>query len=326
MRAPTRCSPSLNTYTLGANLENLTFTGSGDFTGTGNALGNVITGGTGNDALNGLDGNDTLNGGIGNDTLDGGIGADTMVGGAGNDIYVVENVGDIVTEGAGGGIDLVRTTLGTYTLAGNVENLTFIGSGGFTGTGNALDNVITGGSGTDVLSGAGGNDTLIGGIGVDSLDGGAGDDRLIGGTGNDLMNGGTGNDTFVFATGFGNDTISGFDANPTGGQDLLDISGLGITAATFAALCTSLIWATTCRSPSAATPSRCSASTAPEPTSSRSRTLFCRSDSLENKRSRTAWRIRTCTSQRRLRGSGRGKRRGRATIARRSSRRARWGR
>ena len=49
------------------------------------------------------------------------------------------------------------------------------------------------------------------------------------------MNGGTGNDTFVFATGFGNDTISGFDANPTGGQDLLDISGLGITAATFAA-------------------------------------------------------------------------------------------
>ncbi len=33
--------------------------------------------------------------------------------------------------------------------------------------------------------------------------------------------------------GFGDDIINGFDANPGGGQDLLDISGLGITAATF---------------------------------------------------------------------------------------------
>jgi hypothetical protein len=47
------------------------------------------------------------------------------------------------------------------------------------------------------------------------------------------MNGGTGNDTFVFATGFGNDVISAFDANPTDGQDLLDLSALGITAANF---------------------------------------------------------------------------------------------
>jgi hypothetical protein len=39
----------------------------------------------------------------------------------------------------------------------------------------------------------------------------------------------------VFATGFGNDIITGFDANPATGQDLLDISGLGITAADFAA-------------------------------------------------------------------------------------------
>ncbi|HEX5957219.1 MAG TPA: hypothetical protein VFY92_01000, partial [Hyphomicrobiaceae bacterium] len=37
-----------------------------------------------------------------------------------------------------------------------------------------------------------------------------------------------------FAAGFGNDIISDFDANPSSGQDLLDISGLGITAETFA--------------------------------------------------------------------------------------------
>jgi Ca2+-binding RTX toxin-like protein len=48
------------------------------------------------------------------------------------------------------------------------------------------------------------------------------------------MNGGADNDVFVFAPGFGDDRITGFDANAAGGQDRLDISGLGITAATFA--------------------------------------------------------------------------------------------
>ena len=72
--------------------------------------------------------------------------------------------------------------------------------------------------GADTLNGAGGNDTL---------NGDGGDDVLIGGLGNDAMNGGSGNDTFVFAAGFGNDTISGFDANPTGGQDFLDVSAYG---------------------------------------------------------------------------------------------------
>ena len=91
------------------------------------------------------------------------------------------------------------------------------------------------GAGVDTLSGAGGNDTLNGGAGNDNLSGGAGADRLVGGAGNDAMNGGTENDVFVFGAGFGNDTITGFDANPAlGGQDLLDISALGITAANFA--------------------------------------------------------------------------------------------
>lgn len=77
--------------------------------------------------------------------------------------------------------------------------------------------------------GAGGNDTLTGG---------AGDDILIGGLGNDNMTGGTGNDRFVFAAAFGADTINGFDANPTGGQDLLYVSGLSINAANFASFVT----------------------------------------------------------------------------------------
>ncbi|MCJ2035345.1 putative Ig domain-containing protein [Methylobacterium sp. J-068] len=128
----------------------------------------VLTGTTGNDTLTGGRGNDTLNGLAGNDVLDGGPGADTMTGGAGNDTYVVDNVGDRVVEAAGGGTDLVQTTLGAYTLPVNVEALVFTGTGDFTGTGNNLANTITGGGGTDVLDGGLGADTLIGGAGNDT--------------------------------------------------------------------------------------------------------------------------------------------------------------
>jgi hypothetical protein len=47
------------------------------------------------------------------------------------------------------------------------------------------------------------------------------------------MDGGSGADIFVFRDDFGDDRILSFDTNPSGGQDLLDISALSITAATF---------------------------------------------------------------------------------------------
>jgi Ca2+-binding RTX toxin-like protein len=179
---------------------------------------------------------ENVTGGSGNDTLSGAGNAavNNLAGGAGNDTYLVDS-GDTITEAAGAGIDSVFTSSASFTLAANVENLTFTGAGSFAGTGNGLGNVIAGAGGTDVLAGGGGNDTLIGNDGVDSLNGGDGNDILDGGAGNDVMNGGTGNDIFVFAAGFGNDVISGFDANPTGGQDLMDLSALGITVANFAA-------------------------------------------------------------------------------------------
>ena len=188
---------TLASYTLGDNLENLTYTGTAAFTGTGNALDNVITGGAGGNTLSGGAGNDTLVGGAGNDVLDGGTGADKMAGGAGNDTYIVDNAGDVVTELASGGTDEVRTTLASYTLSDNVENLTYTGTAAFAGTGNTLDNVITGGAGNDTLTGGGGNDTLVGGAGNDVLLGGDGNDYLNGGTGADKMTGGAGDDTYV---------------------------------------------------------------------------------------------------------------------------------
>jgi Ca2+-binding RTX toxin-like protein len=120
-----------------------------------------------------------------------------MTGNLGNDTYVVDNAGDVVIEQVNGGVDQVNTTLNSYTLGTNIENLSFIGAGDFVGVGNGLANVITGS------------------------------------TGNDTLTGGAGNDAFTFQLGFGHDIISDFDASPAGGQDHLDISALGITTATF---------------------------------------------------------------------------------------------
>ncbi|MDH0703782.1 hypothetical protein N5D41_20065 [Pseudomonas toyotomiensis] len=93
---------------------------------------------------------------------------------------------------------------------------------------------LSGGSGADTLFGEGGNDILDGGDGDDILDGGAGNDIMIGGVGNDTLYANQGNDILVFGPNFGNDTIIGFDANPAGGQDLLNIAAFNLTAATFA--------------------------------------------------------------------------------------------
>ncbi len=172
------------TYTLGSNLENLTLTGFVPIDGTGNALDNIITGNLGTNHLFGLDGNDTLNGGPG---------SDTMTGGTGNDLYMVDEASDQIVENPGEGIDAVKSTV-SYFLSANIENLTLTGSANIDGTGNELNNVLTGndqqfdGAGENVLSGGAGNDSLDGRSGFDTLRGGPGDDTYII---NDTMGGAT---------------------------------------------------------------------------------------------------------------------------------------
>ncbi len=157
-------------YTLSANVENLTLTGSANINATGNDLNNTLLGN---------DGNNILTAGAGNDVLDGGLGKDTLIGGAGNDIYTV-STSDLIIEAVNGGTDYVQAA-SSYTLSANVENLYLTGSGNINGTGNASNNMIVGNDGNNLLTGAAGNDTLVGSAtsAIDTLVGGTGDDTYI---------------------------------------------------------------------------------------------------------------------------------------------------
>ena len=133
-------------WTLGANLENLTLLGTRNLSATGNTAANLLTGNSGNN------------------TLSGGTGNDTMRGGVGDDIYVVDAAGDVVTENASEGTDIVQSGV-TYTLTANVEHLTLTGSSNLNGTGNTGNNLLTGNSGTNTLTGLAGDDTYVIGTG-----------------------------------------------------------------------------------------------------------------------------------------------------------------
>jgi Ca2+-binding RTX toxin-like protein len=154
------------------------------------AVGNGLT-------MVGNAGNNRLTGTAFADTLDGGLGIDTLLGGAGNDTYWVNHASDVVSEGTGAGTDTVMATVG-FTLSGNVERLTLLGTAALNGNGNTLDNWLIGNEGANLLSGLTGNDVL---------DGGAGADKLNGGRGNDVLTGGAGSDVFRFADTLGSTNV-----------------------------------------------------------------------------------------------------------------------
>jgi|GEM_PF-2948510 len=224
------------------------------FTGTASA--DNVRGSSGNDKLYALGGNDTLQGMDGNDTFYGGLGSDTFTGGNGTDIYVMTPSSsadtDVINDFSladNERIDVTELSIAAYsnltigTVSGSAQitftdgqklkltgvNASSLNETYFTGfTGPNL--TLTGGESTnDSLSGAAAHDSISGLGGNDTLIGGAGNDTLIGGTGNDLLTGGTGSDTFAFASGYGQDTISGF----VHGTDKLQFtaSGLGVTTA-----------------------------------------------------------------------------------------------
>jgi Ca2+-binding RTX toxin-like protein len=153
-------------YTLGDEFENLVLLpGRGSLSGTGNDVDNAIVGNEGDNLLNGGGGVDTLKGLGGADFLDGGTGADIMLGGEGYDIYFVDDAGDVVTEYAGEGFDMVETSVSYALNAGSEVEVLYADqttTAAINLVGNEFDNFLTGNDGVNVLAGGLGLDTLRG--------------------------------------------------------------------------------------------------------------------------------------------------------------------
>jgi Ca2+-binding RTX toxin-like protein len=200
-------------YTLSANVEN----GWAFSTAATRLIGNA-----GSNRLVGNAGDDVLEGRGGDDVLEGRGGTDTMIGGAGNDLYLVEEHDDVIVETAGGGIDMVGTTLAFYALPAFVEDVAVWWAGtARTVIGNGLANRFELGPDPTRVEGCGGIDTAdygyvynwlladlltgeMGGeaagdelIGIENLTGGGGDDVLRGTHGANVINGMPGNDIMV---------------------------------------------------------------------------------------------------------------------------------
>ncbi len=170
-------STSAATGTAGVSqIENVIGGSAGDtLTGDGNA--NQFTGNGGSDGLVGLGGDDTY-------FFDG-------------DVTSAET--DSVTETADGGSDTLDFSLTTAAVTINLSN--------------AASQAVTTRLTID-LSASDTIENVIGGSGNDSLIGNSLDNRLGGGPGNDSLNGNGGSDSYLFASGWGQDTIS-TDDDPT---------------------------------------------------------------------------------------------------------------
>jgi Ca2+-binding RTX toxin-like protein len=139
---------------------------------TGSSLNDVLSGSALSDWIAGLAGSDTLTGNGGADTLDGGAGKDSLVGGPGNDTYVIDDVGDKISETGGDANDRIFAainidlTVNAVPYAG-IEHVTLTGSSALNATGNAGANMLIGNGAANHLDGKAGADTMIGGDGND---------------------------------------------------------------------------------------------------------------------------------------------------------------
>lgn len=100
------------------------------------------------------------------------------------------------------------TVLGQYDITAKYEPIVGTDDNDWLAIQNSDNGTIHAGAGNDGLSGGSGNDELYGEAGDDTLYGNDANDTLDGGTGNDTLCGGNGEDTYVFAKGYGQDTIN----------------------------------------------------------------------------------------------------------------------
>ena len=200
---------------LGAGNDSLTVSGA-------DSLGDTIDGGSGDDliVLGGGGSNDIVYGDTGNDTLitayDLTGGNDTLFGGDGRDIFIA-GAGDSVIGGEGGEdfdtLDLSTIPVGaTVTLSGS-------GSGSASYGGFSLDfteiEAITGTDFADTVNGAADSGGMVyaTGAGNDTVTGGSGADTVLAGLGDDVVLGDGGADSLSGED--GHDTLDGGDGNDT---------------------------------------------------------------------------------------------------------------
>jgi Ca2+-binding RTX toxin-like protein len=223
-----------NDVYLGDASGNQVWAGAGDDALDGGAGDDQLNGNAGMDSLYGRGGDDVLNGDEGDDTLDGGTGNDTLAGGKGNDVFLFgrgdgqDIILDDSTDNTAGKVNTLRLKPGVepadLVLRQNVNN----------GNGASLDVSIAGASDKITINGFfyfdNPNSVYNGLQRIEFADGTVWDlqaiiDRTLAGTdANDLLRGTLGND--VIAGGLGNDQLSGAAGNDAinggDGNDLLN--------------------------------------------------------------------------------------------------------
>jgi Ca2+-binding RTX toxin-like protein len=169
-------------WTLGADFENLSMTGTAGLSATGNSSNNALIGNSGNNYFNARAGNDTIQAGAGNDWID-------------MSAFGTASYGDDIIDG-GAGFDTVNFAISAgqqSAITVQLFNQGEITGGGQGGAGSAhltsVERVIATSFG----------DWLFGSFGSDTFDGREGNDTIWGSSGNDTLTGGAGQDRFNFA-------------------------------------------------------------------------------------------------------------------------------
>jgi len=176
----------------------------------------------------------TITGNAGDNLLNGSLGADILSGLGGNDIYLLDNAGDVVIEGANGGFD-TGYVYASYTVAAGlqlevVSAYNWYGFEAYNFTGNELDNRLYGNGGFNQFVGGLGNDMIIGFGGGDTMNGGAGNDDYYTFAANDVIDetAGGGRDSVFSYTSFtlaADDDIEVLSTYSFGGTEAYNLTG-----------------------------------------------------------------------------------------------------